>query len=175
MVLSQRWHRLSLSHSKHPGGQAESDGKHNPIETLQKQCSHCCPELSPGVRTETPLLFVSYLPDKNNEKEGAKTWAKRVLKKFLPHLTTVSHWLQTTWDNLLNGGNMFLSNCYTNLKKIPQIHIQVLHSLLTYKYNWNLSKNVVLIAGFYIQCAHTYTHTPAAIYTESHSSWIRQI
>lgn len=168
-MLSQRWHRLLLSHSKHPEGQAESDWKHNPIETLQKQCSHWYTGLSPRVRTETPLLFVCYLPDKNNQKEGAKSWDKKCVKKFLPHLTTVSHWLRSTWDDLPNGRNMFLSNCYTTLKKILQIHIQVLHSLLTNKYNWNLSKNVGLIpVFFYIQCVHTYTHT----YTSSHLHWI---
>jgi len=55
---------------------------------------------------------------------------------------------------------MFLSNCYTNLKKNLQIHIQVLHSLLTHKYNRNFSKNTVLIPVFYIQCAHIHTHPP---------------
>lgn len=159
-MLSQRWHRLSLSHSRHPGGQAESDGKHNPIETLQKQCSHWCTGLSPGARTETPLLFASYLPDKNNQKEGAKSWDKGVVKKFLPHLTTVSHWLQRTPDDLPNGNNY-----YTNLK-ILQTHIQVLHSLLTHKYNWNLSTNVVLIPVFlYPVCTHIHTY-------QRHLQWI---
>lgn len=87
MLLSQRWHRLPLLHSRHPGGQAAGDGKHNPTETKPVSVSKPAQPLArravPRLRAETPLCL-SYLPDKNSQDSGQRAMIK-VGKQFLPH------------------------------------------------------------------------------------------